>query len=145
MTKNTKNIEYQTMVEEIIIGRRIVVIAPDNMQDYSKLNKKLINDGVHYANLWLDLHMPKDRINIIKLSTSNGREKLNLKPLTFLVVTDPYTMEALEVYAGKSDILYVGMDGEGNLLDVTDNLEYIYNQFFQPFQYLDEVRGDLED
>ena len=143
--KNTKNIEYQTMVEEIIIGRRIVVIVPDNMQDYSKLNKKLINDGVHYANLWLDLHMPKDRINIIKLSTSNGREKLNLKPLTFLVVTDPYTMEALEVYAGKSDILYVGMDGEGNLLDVTDNLEYIYNQFFQPFQYLDEVRGDLED
>lgn len=141
----TKNIEYQTMVEEIILGRRTVVIVPDNMQDYSKLNKKLINDGVHYANLWLDLHMPKDRINIIKLSTSNGREKLNLKPLTFLVVTDPYTMEALEVYAGKSDILYVGMDGEGNLLDVTDNLEYIYNQFFQPFQYLDEVRGDLED
>ncbi|ARM66220.1 hypothetical protein AM2_092 [Lactococcus phage AM2] len=145
MTKNTKNIEYQTMVEEIILGRRIVVIVPDNMQDYSRLNKKLVNDGVHYANLWLDLHMPKDRINIIKLSTSNGREKLNLKPLTFLVVTDPYTMEALEVYAGKSDILYVGMDGKGNLLDVTDNLEYIYDQFFQPFQYLDEVRGDLED
>ena len=141
----TKNIEYQTMVEEIIIGRRIVVIVPDNMQDYSRLNKKLVNDGVHYANLWLDLHMPKDRINIIKLSTSNGREKLNLKPLTFLVVTDPYTMEALEVYAGKSDILYVGMDGKGNLLDVTDNLEYIYNQFFQPFQYLEEVRGDLKD
>lgn len=141
----TKNIEYQTMVEEIILGHRIIVIVPDNMKDYSRLNKKLINDGVHYANLWLDLHMPKDRINIIKLSTSNGREKLNLKPLTFLVVTDPYTMEALEVYAGKSDILYVGMDGKGNLLDVTDNLEYIYNQFFQPFQYLDEVRGDLED
>lgn len=141
----TKNIEYQTMVEEIILGRRIVVIVPDNMQDYSRLNKKLINDGVHYANLWLDLHMPKDRINIIKLSTSNGREKLKLKPLTFLVVTDPYTMEALEVYAGKSDILYVGMDGKGNLLDVTDNLEYIYDKFFQPFQYLEEVRGDLED
>ena len=141
----TKNIEYQTMVEEIIIGRRIVVIIPDNMQDYSRLNKKLVNDGVHYANLWLDLHMPQDRINIIKLSTSNGREELKLKPLTFLVVTDPYTMEALEVYAGKSDILYVGMDGKGNLLDVTDNLEYIYNQFFQPFQYLEEARGDLED
>ena len=143
--KNTKNIEYQTMVEEIIIGRRIVVIVPDNMQDYSRLNKKLINDGVHYANLWLDLHMPKDRINIIKLSTSNGREKLKLKPLTFLVVTDPYTMEALEVYGNKSDILYVGMDGKGNLLDVTDNLEYIYNQFFQSFQYLEEVQGDLKD
>ena len=141
----TKNIEYQTMVEEIIIGRRIVVIVPDNMKDYSRLNKKLVNDGVHYANLWLDLHMPKDRINIIKLSTSNGREKLKLKPLTFLVVTDPYTMDALEVYAGKSDILYVGMDGKGNLLDVTDNLGYIYNKFFQPFQYLEEVRGDLED
>ncbi|MDN6100745.1 MAG: hypothetical protein L0L90_01050 [Lactococcus lactis] len=144
MTKNTKHIEYKTMVEEIILGR-VVVIVPDNMQDYSRLNKKLINDGVHYANLWLDLHMPKDRINIIKLSTSNGREELKLKPLTFLVVTEPYTMEALEIYASKSDILYVGMDGEGNLLDVTDNLEYIYNQFFQPFQYLDEVRGDLED
>ena len=141
----TKNIEYQTMVEEIIIGRRIVVVVPNNMQDYSRLNKKLSNDGVHYANLWLDLHMPQDRINIIKLSTSNGREELKLKPLTFLVVTDPYTMEALEVYAGKSDILYVGMDGKGNLLDVTDNLEYIYNQFFQPFQYLEEARGDLED
>ncbi|QGJ84964.1 hypothetical protein [Lactococcus phage P1048] len=138
-----KYIEYQTMVEEIILGRRIVVIVPDNMQDYSRLNKKLINDGVHYENLWLDLHMPKDRINIIKLSTSNGREKLKLKPLTFLVVTDPYTMEALEVYAGKSDILYVGMDGKGNLLDVTDNLEYIYDKFFQPFQYFEEVRGDL--
>lgn len=141
----TKNIEYQTMVEEIIIGRRIVVIVPDNMQDYSRLNKKLINDGVHYANLWLDLHMPKDRINIIKLSTSNGREEFKLKPLTFLVVTDPYTMEALEVYGNKSDILYVGMDGKGNLLDVTDNLEYIYNKFFQLLQYLEEVRGDLED
>lgn len=140
----TKNIEYQTMVEEIILGR-VVVIVPDNMQDYSRLNKKLINDGVHCANLWLDLHMPKDRIDIIKLSTSNGREKLKLKPLTFLVVTDPYTIEALEIYGDKSDILYVGMDGKGNLLDVTDNLEYIYNQFFQPFQYLDEVRGDLED
>lgn len=128
MTKNTKHIEYKTMVEEIILGR-VVVIVPDNMQDYSRLNKKLVNDGVHYANLWFDLHMPKDRINIIKLSTSNGREKLKLKPLTFLVVTDPYTMEALEVYAGKSDILYVGMDGKGNLLDVTDNLEYIYNKF----------------
>ena len=141
----TKNIEYQTMVEEIIIGHRIVVIVPDNMQDYSRLNKKLVNDGVHYANLWLDLHMPKDRINIIKLSTSNGREKLKLKPLTFLVVTDPYTIEALEIYTDKSDILYVSMDGKGNLLNVTDNLEYIYNQFFQPFQYLEEVRGDLED
>ena len=142
--KNTKHIEYQTMVEEIILGR-VVVIVPDNMQDYSRLNKKLIFDGVHYAKLWLDLHMPKDRINIIKLSTSNGREELKLKPLTFLVVTDPYTMQALEVYAGKSDILYVGMDGKGNLLDVTDDLEYIYNQFFQPFQYLAEVRGHLED
>ena len=141
----TKNIEYQTMVEEIIIGRRIVVIVPDNMQDYSRLNKKLINDGVHYENLWLDLHMPKDRINIIKLSTSNGREKLKLKPLTFLVVTDLYTMEALEVYGNKSDILYVGMDGKGNLLDATDDLEYIYNKFFQLFQYLEEVRGDLKD
>lgn len=137
-----KNIEYQTMVEEIILGR-IVVVVPDNMQDYSRLNKKLINDGVHYSNLWLDLHMPKDRINIIKLSTSNGYEKLKLKPLTFLVVTDPYTMEALEIYADNSDILYVSMDGKGNLLDVTDNLEYIYNQFFQPFQYLEEVREDL--
>ena len=141
----TKNIEYQTMVEEIILGHRIIVIVPDNMKDYSRLNKKLINDGVHYENLWLDLHMPKDRINIIKLSTSNGREKLKLKPLTFLVVTDPYTIEALEIYGDKSDILYVGMDGKGNLLDVTDNLDYIYNKFFQLLQYLDEIRGDLED
>lgn len=140
----TKNIEYKTMVEEIILGR-VVVIVPDNMQDYSRLNKKLINDGVHYANLWSDLHMPKDRINIIKLSTSNGCEELKLKPLTFLVVTDPYTLEALEIYADKSDILYVGMDEKGNLLDVTDNLEYIYNQFFQSFKYLEEVQGDLED
>ena len=141
----TKNIEYQTMVEEIILGHRIIVIVPDNMKDYSRLNKKLINDGVHYENLWLDLHMPKDRINIIKLSTSNGREKLKLKPLTFLVVTDPYTIEALEIYGDKSDILYVGMDGTGTLLDVTDNLDYIYNKFFQLLQYLDEIRGDLED
>ena len=133
------------MVEEIILGHRIIVIVPDNMKDYSRLNKKLINDGVHYENLWLDLHMPKDRINIIKLSTSNGREKLKLKPLTFLVVTDPYTIEALEIYGDKSDILYVGMDGKGNLLDVTDNLDYIYNKFFQLLQYLDEIRGDLED
>lgn len=144
MMKNTKYIEYQTMVEEIILGR-VVVIVPDNMQDYSRLNKKLINDGVHYANIWLDLHMPKDRINIIKLSTSNGREALKLKPLTFFTVTDPYTMEALEIYGNKSDILYISMDGKGNLLDVTDDLEYIYNQFFQAFQYLEEVRGDLED
>lgn len=139
-----KHIEYEDLVEKMKNGR-VVAIVPMYMQEYTGIRKQLIYSGFGEGNIWESLHTPSDRIQIIKLATSNGHAKLELKPQTFLVVTDPYTMEALEIFAEKSNILYVTTDGKSKLLDVSEDMPYIYNQFFKPFQHLEELRGDLEE
>ena len=132
-------------IKKAIKSRRIVAIVPRHMSDYSPLHKELMLDGFGVANFWEELSTPADRVQAVKLATNNSRMPIRMKTHTYLVVTDPYTMEALEIYGEKSNILFITIDGRDKYVDESDSLEHIYNQFFQPFQLLEETRGDLEE
>lgn len=140
----TKEIEYED-IKRAIKSKRIVALVPRHINDYARLHRDLLRDGLEYANFWSELSTPYDRIQAVRLASNRGLVPIRMKSNTYLVITDPYTMEALEIYGEKSNIMYVTIGGRDYYSDESDSLEKIYEQFFQPFQWLEETRGDLEE
>lgn len=60
----------------------------------------------------------------------------------FLINThSPYFLNAIEVYASKYNIVepkYYLAKVEGNVYDVTDNIEEVYAELARPFQILED-------
>ena len=120
-----------------------IVLIPKRGDDYRSFLRKMTNEIYWENNVWNNLDTVYDRIELIKIWSDNGKEVIKLKPETFLRVTEPYTIKALEIYGYKSNFKYVILDGDNIELVETSELEKVYNIFSEPLQVLENVRHEI--
>ena len=120
-----------------------VVLIPKRGNDYRSFLRQMTNEIYWENNVWNNLDTVYDRIELIKIWSSNGKDVIKLKPETFLRVTEPYTIKALEIYGHKSNFKYVILDGDNIELVETSELEKVYNIFSEPLQVLENVRHEI--
>lgn len=120
-----------------------IVLIPKRGNDYRSFLRQMANEIYWENNIWNNLDTVYDRIELIKIWSNNGKEVIKLKSETFLRVTEPYTIKALEIYGHKSNFKYVVLDRDNIELVETSELEKVYNIFSEPLQVLENVRHEI--
>ena len=120
-----------------------IVLIPKRGNDYRSFLRQMANEIYWENNIWNNLDTVYDRIELIKIWSNNGKEVIKLKQETFLRVTEPYTIKALEIYGHKSNFKYIILDRDNIELVETSELEKVYNIFSEPLQVLENVRHEI--
>lgn len=120
-----------------------VVLVPKHGSDYRSFLREMTDEIYWENNMWNDWDTVHDRVELIKIWSNDGKEAIELKPATFLRVTEPYTMEALEIYGHKSNFKYIILDDGDIELVETSELDKVYDIFFKPLQALENARFEI--
>lgn len=139
-----KTIKKKMNNGEIVIflgkrSRHIALLETTLRRDTSRL--------ILERNPWNDYETPIERIEAVERYLKKRKETFDenviVKDYEYIVINDPYSLEAFDEYGKlydiKFNVFFIG--SELKIEDISDNLEKGYEMFLEPFELLENLNS----
>lgn len=144
-----KNEQIETIKKKMNNGE-IVIFLGERSSYIGLLETMLKRDTsrlILESNPWKDYETPIERIEAVESYLQFRKETFDENMIAehyeYIVINDPYSLEAFEDYASMYDmkINVFFVEDELKIEDISDNLEKGYEMFLKSFQFLENLNS----